>query len=167
MENKFKKLLFIILPIALGVFLIWYSLSKLTTTDIDAIKEAFKNTNYWWVVVSLFLGVLSHISRAHRWKYLLKPLGYKPRFLNSFMAVMMGYLLNLVIPRSGEVARAGSISKYEKTPFSSALGTIVAERVADLIMLFLIIGIALFFQTDLISSYLFNNSEASSIWLKV
>jgi uncharacterized protein (TIRG00374 family) len=165
--NRLKKISYITLPIALGVFLIWYSISKLSSADIQSIKTSFKTANYWWVVLSLFFGVLSHLSRAYRWQFLLEPLGYKPRFANSVMAVLIAYLLNLFIPRSGEIARAATIKKYENIPFEKAIGTIVAERVADVIMLFSITGIAFFLQTELMGSYLFNENEESSIYLKI
>ncbi len=167
MIQKIKKISFITLPIALGVFLIWYSLSKLTDSDIQAITTSFRTANYWWVALSLGFGALSHLSRAYRWQFLLEPLGYKPKLANSIMAVLIAYLLNLVIPRSGEVARAASIKKYENIPFKKAFGTIVAERVSDVIMLLSIIGIAFFLQTELISSYLFKGGEGSSIYSKI
>lgn len=167
MKKKIKKISFITLPIALGVFLIWYSLSKLTTSDIQSIKTSFRTANYWWVALSLAFGALSHLSRAYRWQFLLEPLGYKPRLANSIMTVLIAYLLNLFIPRSGEIARAASIKKYEKIPFEKAFGTIVAERVADVIMLFSIIGIAFFLQTELISSYIFKDEGESSIYSKI
>ena len=167
MIKKLKKTSFIILPIALGVFLIWYSISKLSPNDIQSIKISFQTANYWWVALSLVFGVLSHLSRAYRWQFLLEPLGYKPRFLNSVMAVLIAYLLNLFIPRSGEFARAASVKKYEKIPFDKGFGTIVAERVADVIMLFSIISIAFFLQTNLISTYLFKDKEESSLLYKI
>ncbi|NEW80446.1 MAG: flippase-like domain-containing protein [Gelidibacter sp.] len=151
----------------MGVFLIWYSISKLSPADIQSIKTSFKTANYWWVVLSLFFGILSHLSRAYRWQFLLEPLGYKPKFANSVMAVLIAYLLNLFIPRSGEIARAATIKKYENIPFEKAIGTIVAERVADVIMLFSITGIAFFLQTELMGSYLFKENEGSSIYLKI
>ncbi|MBE0423152.1 MAG: flippase-like domain-containing protein, partial [Lutibacter sp.] len=83
--NKLKKISFITLPIALGVFLIWYSVSKFTPSDIQSIKTSFATANYWWVGLSLFFGILSHLSRAYRWQFLLEPLGYKLRFANSVM----------------------------------------------------------------------------------
>jgi len=165
--KKIKKASFIILPIALGVFLIWYSISKLSNSDIQSIKTSFKTANYWWVALSIFLGILSHLSRAYRWQYLLEPMGYKPRFANSVMAVLIAYLLNLLVPRSGEFARAASVKKYDKIPFDKAFGTIVAERVADAIMLLGIIGIAFFLQTDLIGNYLFKDDGKSSLLSKV
>lgn len=167
MIQKLKKISFITLPIALGVFLIWYSLSKLSQSDIQSIKTSFKTANYWWVLLSLVFGALSHLSRAYRWQFLLEPLGYKPKLANSIMSVLIAYLLNLAIPRSGEVARAASIKKYENIPFKKAFGTIVAERVADVIMLFAIIGVAFFLQTELISSYIFKDGEKSSIYSKI
>lgn len=167
MTNKLKKISFITLPIALGVFLIWYSVSKFTPSDIKSIKTSFETANYWWVVLSLFFGVLSHLSRAYRWQFLLEPLGYKPRFANSVMTVLIAYLLNLFIPRSGEIARAVSIKKYEKIPLETAIGTIVAERVSDVIMLLSITGIAFFLQTELLGSYLFKEDGTSNLYLKI
>ncbi|SFS39600.1 hypothetical protein SAMN04488006_1035 [Lutibacter maritimus] len=156
-----------ILPILLGVFLIWYSWSQLTSNDILSIKNSFKTANYWWVVLSLVCGVLSHVSRAYRWQFLLEPLGYKPKLANSVMTVLMAYLLNLFVPRSGEFARAASIKKYENIPFEKAFGTIVAERVTDVIMLLIIMGIAFYLQTDLLSSYIFKDDGQSSFYSKI
>ena len=166
MNKKIKKTIFIILPIALGVFLIWYSISQLTPEDIEAIKNSFKTANYWWVFLSLVFGIISHFSRAYRWSFLLEPMGYKPRFANSIMAVLVGYLVNLTIPRAGEIARATAISKYENIPFEKAFGTIASERIADVIMLLGIIAMAFFLQTKLLTAYLFKDDASSSynIW---
>lgn len=161
MNKKLKKTLFIILPIALGVFLIWNFLSRLSPQDKTSILNSFKTANYWWVGLSLICGILSHLSRAYRWQFLLEPMGYKPAFANSTMTVLMAYLVNLVMPRAGDVARGTAISKYEKIPFEKAIGTIVAERIADVIMLFLIIGLAFILQAELIKSYLFKNDDSN------
>jgi len=142
--------------------LIWYSLSKLKPDDIEAIKTSFATANYWWVLLSLFFGILSHLSRAYRWQFLLEPLGYKPKLINSIMAVLVAYLVNLIVPRAGELARATAISKYEDIPFEEAFGTIVSERIADVIMLLSIIATAFFFQTELLTSYFFNEKSSNS-----
>lgn len=162
MKINSKKIIFTLLPIALGVFLIWYSLSKLEPQDIESIQSSFKTANYWWVGFSIFLGILSHLSRAYRWQFLLEPLGYRPKFANSVMAVLVAYLVNLIVPRAGEFARATAISKYEHIPFEKAFGTIVSERVADVIMLLGIIALAFFFQTELLSSYFFSGEESNN-----
>jgi len=65
-----------------------------------------------------------------------QPLGFKPKFANSVMAVYSAYLINFTIPRAGEVARASILTNYEGIPFEKGFGTIVAERIADTIMLF-------------------------------
>ena len=154
MALSLKSLLKKTIPLALGVFLIWISLSKLTPEDIESVKTSFKTANYWWVLLSLSLGVLSHFSRAYRWKFMLEPLGYKPKFLNSAMAVIIAYLVNLGIPRAGELSRAAVLAEYEDVPFEKGFGTIVAERVADLVMYALFILLAFFAQYDLIKNEL-------------
>ena len=165
MNRKLRKTLFTILPIALGVSLILFSLSKLKPNDIEAIKNSFQTANYWWVLLSLFFGILSHLSRAYRWQFMLDPLNYKPDFANNIMAVLVSYLVNLIVPRAGEIARATTISKYEDIPFEKAFGTIVSERIADVIMLLSIIAIAFFYQTELLTSYLFKKGSSNSNYI--
>ncbi|CAL2087120.1 lysylphosphatidylglycerol synthase transmembrane domain-containing protein [Tenacibaculum sp. 190524A05c] len=155
-----KKIIKTVLPLALGGFLVWYSLSKVS---IETLVQYFKNANYWWIALGLFFGVLSHLSRAYRWKFLLEPLGYKPDFGNSTMAVLVAYLVNLTIPRAGEVFRATVMTTYEEIPFEKGFGTIVAERIADLIMMLLIICVTLFVQFDFIYELLMKNFSPSKI----
>ena len=148
--QQLKKILLQFAPISLGVFLIWYSLSNLTENEFTALKNIFATTDYRWVFLCGLIGLFSHISRGYRWFFTLEPIGYRPKFLNNFMAVMSGYLINLGIPRAGELFRASALHRYEKIPLDKSLGTIVAERVADVIVYAICIGIALFFQYDLI-----------------
>ena len=124
-----------------------------------------RNANYAWIFLGLFFGVLSHLSRAYRWKFMLAPLGYKPKFTNSVLAVLIGYFVNLAIPRAGEVSRATVMVNYENIPFEKGFGIIVAERIADVMMMFLIIGITLFFQFDFILTLISNSFEPLKIGL--
>ena len=163
MNIKLKKSFFTLIPIAIGIGLISYFLAQLTPKDKVDIIDSFKSANYWWILLSLFLGVLSHFSRAYRWRFLLEPLGYKPKFANTFMTVLMAYLVNLAMPRAGDIARGTAISKYENIPFEKAIGTIIAERIADVILLFFIIGIAFISQAELIKSYLFKDGISSTV----
>ena len=148
------KVLKISIPLILGVVLVWYSLSKISISEL---LHYFKNANYWWIALGLFFGFLSHLSRAYRWKYLLEPLGYSLRFPNSVMAVFATYLVNYTIPRAGEVTRASIIANYEGVPFEKGFGTIVSERVADMIVLLGIIAVTLFLEFDFIYNFLFAN----------
>ena len=161
MNPKLKKTLLTIIPITIGVGLIWFFLAQLTPQDKKDILNSLKSADYWWIGLSLICGILSHFSRAFRWQFLLSPLGYKPKFANSFMTVLMAYLVNLAIPRAGDVARGTAISKYENIPFEKAIGTIIAERIADVFLLFFIIGVAFISQAELIKETLFKKSVSS------
>lgn len=139
------------LPLILGVVLVWYSLSKM---PISELLKYFQEANYTWIGLGVLLGILSHLSRAYRWKFMIEPMGYKLKFPNSFMAVMAAYLINYTIPRAGEISRASIITNYEGVPFEKGFGTIVAERFADMAMLLLIIAITLFLEFDYIYQFL-------------
>ena len=144
------QILKIALPILLGVFLIWYSLSKIS---ISGLLEYFKNANYLYIFLGVVFGLLSHLSRAYRWLFMLEPMGYKVKMGNSIMAVFAAYLINYTIPRAGEVARATVLTNYEGVPFQKGFGTIVAERVADFIVMLLIIGVTLVLQFEFIFNF--------------
>lgn len=154
MKDKIIGLLKIVIPLGLGIFLIWYFLRSLTEQDKVDIVTSFKAANYGWILFSLIFAILSHVSRAYRWSYTLKPLGYKPKFLNNFFAVMIGYLVNLAIPRLGELTRCGVMTKYEKIPFEKLLGTVIGERIADFIILILFTVTIVFIQLDVIGEML-------------
>ncbi|MHA6279209.1 lysylphosphatidylglycerol synthase transmembrane domain-containing protein [Salinimicrobium sp. CAU 1759] len=158
MKKKLIKFSRTFLPLLLGIFLIWYSLSSATPAEREELWNNIKLADLKWVYLSVFLGILSHLSRAYRWKYLLEPLGYKPHLANSFMAVMGGYLANLGVPRSGEVLRGATISTYEKIPFDKAFGTIVSERIADLAMVLIITTFGFLIQTEGLVNYFEENN---------
>ena len=127
--------------------------SPLSKVSIKEIWSYLKKSNYWWIIFGTFLGFLSHLSRAYRWRFQLEPMGYKIKFANSFMAVFATYLINYTIPRAGEVARASILTNYEGVPFEKGFGTIVAERIADLIIMLCIILITLYIQFDFIYGF--------------
>ena len=155
MKNNLIKILKIVVPIGIGLYLTWYFLAGLSEKDVQDIKNSFKEADYFWVVMSFILAFLSHFSRAYRWLFVLEPMGYKPKLINSFYAVMSGYVINYTVPRSGEVARAGLMATYEDIPFEKGFATIVAERVIDMLMFFII-----FFISGLLPV---NSAEISNI----
>ncbi len=162
MNPTIKKTLKILLPLSFGGLLVWYSLASIS---IATLATYFKNANYGWIVLGLFFGILSHLSRAYRWKFMLEPIGHKPKLTNSILAVLVGYLVNLAVPRAGEVSRAAVLTNYEGIPFEKGFGTIVAERIADLVMMLLIIVITLFVQFDFIYNLLVKNFDLTKIIL--
>lgn len=162
--KKALKTLKIILPLALGVFLMWYWLGGMTSQERIDLWNTIKSANPIWIIISFIFSILSHMSRAYRWKFMLEPMGYEPKFGNSLAAVMAGYFANTFVLRSGEVLRAVSIQRTDKIPFEKAFGTIVSERIADLVMLLLIMMIAVALQsTALIDLFNEKTNLVSSI----
>jgi len=144
----------------LGVLLVWYSLSKIS---IPVLLGYFKDANYFWVGLGVFFGLLSHLSRAYRWKFMIEPMGYHLRLPNSIMAVFTSYLVNYTIPRAGEVSRATVLTNYEGVPFQKGFGTIIAERVADLLVMLCIISISLLLEFDIIFDFLHTNVNPTKL----
>ncbi len=121
---------------------------NLTTEEKKDIYSSFLGANYWWIALSIIVGIVSHVSRTLRWKILLEPMGYNPGFRNTFLSVMIGYFANLALPRLGEVTRCGILAKYEKIPFQKSFGTVVTERGLDMIMLIIAFIINFFIHLD-------------------
>ncbi|MCY1722401.1 lysylphosphatidylglycerol synthase transmembrane domain-containing protein [Prolixibacteraceae bacterium Z1-6] len=141
----------------LGAFIFWLIYKD---QDIERIKSVLKNdVNYWWVFVSLVIGLLSHISRTLRWGLMIEPIGHKPRFINTFLAVMVGYFMNMAFPRMGEVSRCGVLARYEKISFTKLVGTVVAERLVDLISLLILLGIIIVAQFGKMIHFMRSNPE--------
>jgi hypothetical protein len=157
-RKKYIKYLKTILPLFLGVFFVYLSYLHSTPQERQALYDNILEAKIGYVLLSVSFGVLSHASRAYRWKFLIEPLGYKLPFKLSFPAVMSGYLANLGVPRSGEVLRAATVASYKKIPFETSLGTIISERVADLIMLFLVVSFTFILQSEQLI-FLFNRFE--------
>jgi len=152
--NKIKSLLKLILPLTIGLFFVYLSYNTTSEEERKLIYTYIQKADLRFVMLSVFFGVLSHLSRAYRWKFLLSPLGYQPRFINSVLAVLIAYIANLCIPRSGEILRATTLSSYENIPFEKTFGTIVAERLVDLLILLIFVLTALVLQFDIIWSVL-------------
>ncbi|NBC57572.1 MAG: flippase-like domain-containing protein [Bacteroidetes bacterium] len=153
-KSQFKSWIKILLPLLLGIFFVWFSFKDTTAEQRTAIWETTKNAKLFWVIISMVMGITSHVLRASRWKLLLLPLKDQPKLSNCFYTVMFGYLANLGIPRSGEVLRGASYASYTNLSFEQTFGTIITERIIDFIMLILIIGVTLVLKTDELLFYL-------------
>ena len=153
-KNYFKKILQIALPLLLGLFLCWYAFAQFSAEELTLIKEQFVKADYSFLWLSVGMGFLSHLSRGLRWQYTLASMHYFPKRYNLVLAVFIGYLLNLTIPRSGEVSRALIINRYDKVPFDKSFGTILTERTIDMCILLLFIAVVFIFQYDLVWHFL-------------
>lgn len=135
MKKKTAETLKILAFVALGLLLAWLSLRNIPTETLWA---NFRAVNPYWLALAVLIAVLSHLIRALRWNMLLQPAGYRVKPLNAFMAVMSAYFINLALPRTGEVARCGLVNRYDRVPLNVAVGTVVAERVVDMLVLLLL-----------------------------
>lgn len=138
----------IVIPILLGIYISWYFWTSFDENQKAEFIDVFSRANYFWVFLALVIGFMSHMSRAIRWKYALKPLGYQPSTFNSYNAIMIGYIANIIVPRMGEASRAGVLKATDDVPFDKGFGSIVAERVIDVICLGIAAGSALLFNLD-------------------
>ncbi len=121
--------------------------------NLSDMLEEFNKADLRWVYLSIFLAILSHLVRAWRWNMLLEPMGYKLKTARTFLAVMVGYLANFLVPRMGEISRCGIIHKTDEVPISKGIGSVVTERVIDLLCLITIVIITLFLEFDRLSLF--------------
>lgn len=153
MKKKIIDFIKFISFLGLGIFLIWWFLKDLSADQRKEIWHSFLSANYWIVAASMVIGILSFILRSVRWHMLLESMNYKPKQTNTLMSVMIGYLANLAFPRLGEVLRCGILDRYEKIPFTKSVGTVITERVLDMLVFVLLIVLTLLVEFDHLKVY--------------
>lgn len=154
MNKKLKETLKYVLLFAIGAFVLWFTFKD---ENIHDIWNKIRQADTFYISLSLLLGFLAFISRAFRWILLIEPAGYTARKSQTSYALMIGYFANLALPRMGEFTRCGMLSKKEKIPFDVLLGTVIVERVIDLLMLLCSIGLVLFFEWDLMTRFIYTH----------
>lgn len=136
LNKRLKKSLQAVLPIVLGVFVLYFVYRDY---DFSRIGEVLSHEVAWgWMALSLFFGIMSHVFRGLRWEQTLQPLGEHPKKANCIDAIFISYAANLIIPRMGELTRCGVLNKTDGVNFSKALGTVVTERIIDGVCILLI-----------------------------
>ncbi len=164
MLKKILNVLKYFIFLAIGILVFWWVYKD---EPLSKYKSAFGELNYFWVIVSIFLSILSQLSRAIRWNMLIRPLGYNPRLYNSYLSVLIMYFVNLLLPRAGEVFRCTILSKYEKIPFAKLAGTVFVERMADLITLMLLAMIFFLSQFGVFVSFFETHPELKTNLFKL
>ena len=149
-SNPFKTFITIAISLAIASFFMWFALKGM---EFKKIAGYFAKANYFWVFAATVFGVLAYWFRAVRWNLLLEPMGYKISNSNSFWTISFGYLMNLTSPRSGELARSTALFSVEKVPVEKSFGTIILERVIDLICMVGFLGLTLIFKYKAILSF--------------
>lgn len=153
MKNKLLSVFKYIFFLGLGFFLVWWQFDKMTAIQKSQFGESLQHANYWLLIPVIIMAILSHFSRAVRWKILIEPMGYKPSTANTFYTVMTGYLVNTFVPRAGEVLKCTLLSRYEKIPFNKLIGTILVERAFDLVCYIIFIIITILIQITHVSAF--------------
>lgn len=157
MKKQIFNILKLTVSLGLGIALILWFVSKMSESDKQLTIDAFKRADYFWIILAPCMGLVSNFSRAQRWRLLLEPTGYKPGFANTWFSVMMMYFFNLFFPRLGEVTRCTILARYENVPLDKSLGTMVVERLVDLITIMIIGSTLLFIERDRLLTFFQDN----------
>ncbi|MFC2103766.1 lysylphosphatidylglycerol synthase transmembrane domain-containing protein [Bacteroidota bacterium] len=136
MKRKIIRAFNFFVFLTIGIILLYLAFKGV---DFNTLVNDLKSANYYWVLLSLFFAFIGYVSRAYRWKLLIEPLNYNPPVKNVLYAVMFGYLANLAFPRIGEISRCGALTKSDKIPMDSLIGTVIIERTIDLAVLLLLL----------------------------
>ncbi|WP_136667621.1 lysylphosphatidylglycerol synthase transmembrane domain-containing protein [Flavobacterium sp. H122] len=163
MNSKIRSYASVIIPLLLGAGFTYYTYNSFSEEQVAQMKQYFATANYNYVAISLLIAVCGCIFRAYRWKYALQEIGVQPDFKLNFLAVCIGYFVNLTIPRSGEFSRALLLKKYQDVPFDKAFGTIIAERIVDLIFLLLFVFTALTLEFKTLKNFLITYIPVSKL----
>lgn len=145
-----KKILQYIIPLGLAGFLLWYSYKDM---DAGEMTKGLHAVHYWAMWVTFLCTLVAHWARAARWNMFFKPVGYDLGLKNSFLAVMSGYFANLILPRAGELTRCTVLVKSDNIPLQTSIGTVLAERALDLVMLGLVTLAALGLEYETLTGF--------------
>lgn len=158
MPSRLQAVLKYIIVIAATAFLIWFSLQGIQVGEgqdkTDYLLHTWQMANKGWLLLMAVLAVASHVVRAERWRMLLVPTGHKTKLSYSFLSLMIGYLINLVVPRGGEVSRCYNLYKLDKTPVEISFGTVVVERIVDVLCLLVLMILAFFVEYEKLLNFL-------------
>ena len=149
MNKKTSKTLWYVVFLALGVALLWFSFRNI---DLSQLWTDIKGAKYSWMLLSLACLAISLYFRSLRWNIQIEALGYKTRASSTYGAVLIAYLANCIFPRLGEVVRCSVLKRKENIPFDKTLGSVISERIIDLLVLFLLAFLVIVFQWKLLGS---------------
>ncbi|MFN8311056.1 MAG: lysylphosphatidylglycerol synthase transmembrane domain-containing protein [Chitinophagales bacterium] len=172
MNTNLANILKLLLSLGLGALIVWVTISKLDDRQTEIVKGVFGRADYFWVIAGPVIGMLSNVVRALRWQMLLRSVGYDPKFSNVNYSVFVMYAGNLLFPRLGEVTRCSLLYKTDNVPVDKSIGTMVLERMVDMITMLLVGGLLFvfqyrllfeFFQTQVLGNYS-KNWDGMSAW---
>lgn len=151
MKKKIISVLKYLAFLTIGLVLFWLALRGL---DLQLILKEIRNANYFWILISFIPAVLSYFARAMRWNVLLNSLGYKTNTYTTTYAVIIGYFANYAVPRLGEITRCGILSRKNNIPFNELFGTVIVERIFDMLCLLIITVLVIVFQLGFLGNFM-------------
>ncbi|MBL0232774.1 MAG: flippase-like domain-containing protein [Chitinophagaceae bacterium] len=165
MNKSLKTFLQYLFFLGLGVLFVWLSLRNLDSDNMKQIRKALDNARYWLIIPVFIMLIASHLVRALRWKLLIESSGHRVSLMNSFFAVMIGYLVNQGVPRLGEVVKCTMLGRYEKVPVEKLIGTVILERIVDAFSFLAILAVTFLIQpgkySELMNSFFSHGGTAS------
>lgn len=154
MKSKAFQVIQYILLLAVGVYLCFLFFN---TLDFEGLKAKIINGNFSWLYVVMFVSIMVYVLRTLRWQMLIRSIGHETKFLNAFSALSISYFVSFVVPRLGEVTRCLSVKKQHDIPFMQLLGTVIIERIVDIVSLIILLCLTLVLQFDQIMSFVQTN----------
>ncbi len=141
----------VVFSLLLAFGILWWMYRGIAWADV---REAMSHEMRWgWMLASLPFGILAQMLRAFRWKQLLKPLGERPRRSTCVHAIFISYASSLVVPRIGEVLRCAVLRRWDNVSFSQSLGTVVTERVVDMVVMLVLTLVTIVAQIPVFTSF--------------
>ena len=156
MKKRLGDILKFVVFLGIGVFFVYWFLLKLDADEKAAIWQSFLSARWGWVWLVMLVSLVSHFVRALRWRLLFKPLGLHPTINNTFGAVMVTYLANLAFPRLGEVMRCAMLRTSERIPMEKSLGTVVTERIIDMLMFVVIVMLGFLLMFSSVKDFIYD-----------
>jgi len=156
--QQLKNILQYVLVLAVTGLLVYFSLGSMELSEGESrsgfLLNIWNQSNKSWLLAMTITAMISHALRAVRWQMLLEPTGNRATFRDSFLSLMTGYMVNLVVPRGGEITRSLNLYKISGIPVPVSFGTVITERVVDVIFLVVLIGISFWIEWDKLDSFL-------------
>ncbi|MFK7924614.1 MAG: lysylphosphatidylglycerol synthase transmembrane domain-containing protein [Bacteroidia bacterium] len=159
MKPWIKNFIQFLIGVSLAGTLLYFTYKD---TDLGELMDTIKQANWFWFCMNGVLLLLSYVLRALRWQILIRSAGYQVRTSSTIVAVMLSYLVNTFTPRLGEIVRCSALYKTDKVPVATGFGTVFVERVIDLLVLALGVGIIFIFEVDRLLEIWANTQSTAS-----
>lgn len=157
--------------LGLGIGLVWWQFHSMLPSEKSNFSKSLREANYLVVIPVICMALLSYLARSQRWLIMMEPMGYTPKSSNAFCSTMIGYLVNMFVPRLGEIVKCSVLSRYEKIPVDKLIGTVVVERIFDVVCYIIVICITLATQFKAMQKFIHHNIEndanAGFNWIKL